>query len=401
MNEDRLRRLLRDQRAPDEQAAEQRGWHVVRGALAQREPAPRHPRRRRLVLAGVAACVLLAGALTPPGQAVADWLQDAVRPGRDDARAALDSLPARGRLLVTSQRGPWIVDRDGSKRLLGGYEDASWSPQGLFVVVTRGHEVIALEPGGQPRWSLARPGRVRAARWSPDGFRIAYRSGSSLRVVAGDGTGDRALVREVAPTAAEWWPRARHRLAYADPRGRVAVIDADSARLHWRSAPAEPATQLTWSSDGTRLLALSPRRLRLFDSGGRLLADTPAPGAARAATAAFRPGSRAFALVTHLAGERSRIELVRADDLSARQRLLAGAGRFGDVAWSPDGDWLLAGWPDADQWVFIRAGAEPRPAIERLRAVRNIAAQFDPGGRGRAAFPGLAGWCCTAVGLPK
>ena len=254
-----MRELLRDRPAPDEAAAQERGWRIVGKAFAEREPAG-HPRRPRpLVVALTTALALLVAGLTPPGQAVADWLRDAVKPGREDARDALVSLPARGRLIVTSQRGPWIVERDGSKRLLGAFDDASWSPRGLFVVVTRGHEVIALEPGGRPRWSLARPGRVRAARWSPDGFRIAYHAGDDLRVVAGDGTGDRPLVRGVAAAPSAWWPGPAHRLAYAEPGGRVAMVDGDSARVLWRSGRADDVIRLAWSSDGTRLLAVSPR----------------------------------------------------------------------------------------------------------------------------------------------
>jgi hypothetical protein len=395
MTEERLRELLREQRAPDERAAEERGWRVVREAYAQRGPAV--PRRRglRLAAALAAAAVLLAAAFTPPGQAVAEWVRDAVRPGREDARKALVSLPARGRLLVTSERGPWIVERDGPKRLLGDYEEASWSPRGLFVVATRDHELFALEPGGRPRWSLARAGRVRHARWSPDGFRIAYLSGSGVRVVAGDGTGDAALVPDVALTAPAWRPDTRHRLAYADRRGRVAVVDTDTKRTLWRSGPGSVPAELAWSADGARLLVLSSEQVRVLDSRGRsLLTLRMAPGT-RAQTAAFAPGGDAFALVSYAeAAERTRLELVRFAEKGAAQRLLSGLGRFGDIAWSPDGQWLLAAWRDADQWVFIHTGAKRRAPIERLRAVANITRQFDPGGGRRAAFPQLGGWCC-------
>ena len=403
MTEDRVRELLNEQPAPDEAAAEERGWRVVGAAFADRKPARRARRRRRLVPALAAVLVLLVAGLTPPGQAVADWLREAVEPGREDARDALVSLPARGRLLVTSERGPWIVERDGSKRLLGAFDEASWSPQGLFVVVTRGHEVIALEPGGDPRWSLARPGRVRAARWSPDGFRIAYHAGNALRVVAGDGTGDRALARGVAEAPSAWWNGPAHTLAYADTRGRVTMIDADSGRMLWRSASAGVVTELAWSSDGTRLLAVSPGVVRQFDERGRLLDSLEMPAGTRAETAAYRPVAHEFALVSHAAmPNRSRIEVVRMRAGTARRELLlAGAGRFGDIAWAPDGQWLLAGWRDADQWVFIRTGSTLRPTIERLRAVGNISRQFDPGGSGIAEFPGLGGWCCAPVGRPK
>jgi dipeptidyl aminopeptidase/acylaminoacyl peptidase len=402
VNDRRIAELLRERPAPDEQAAQERGWRVVREAFAEREPAPRGWRPRRVVVALAAVLALLAAGLTPPGQAVADWLEDAVRPGRDDARDALVSLPAPGRLLVTSERGPWVVDHDGSKRLLGVYDDASWSPRGLFIVATRGHDVVALEPGGRPRWSLARPGRVRAARWSPDGFRISYHAGDTLRVVAGDGTGDRLLARQVAGAAAAWWPRAAHRVAFVDARGRVSTIQGDSGRVVWRSAPVGDVQELAWSYDGTRLLALGPRALRLFDARGRMLAVLPMPGGTRAQAAAFRPVDYSFALLTYrAASDRSRLELVELEDGPVRRdRLLAGAGRFGDLAWSPDARWLLAAWSDADQWVFIRTGAGPRAGIQRLRAVGNISTQFDPGGRG-GAFPGLGGWCCAPVGLSK
>jgi hypothetical protein len=404
LSEDRARRLLRDSRAPDEPAAEERAWRVVSTAFAERHPAGRAPRRRRRLAVALAAVALLAAGLTPPGQAVAEWVRDTVRPGRDDARPALVSLPAPGRLLVMSQQGPWVVERDGSKRLLGDYRDASWSPQALFVVVTRGHEVLALEPGGRARWSLARPGRVRAARWSPDGFRVAYHAGRSLRVVAGDGTGDRALVPRAGAAPAAWWPGPAHRLAYADARGRVTVIDTDSARVLWRSAPVAALTAVAWSSDGTRLLAVAAGGVSELDADGRLLATLELPSGMRAETAAFRPSTHEFALVSYdAAANRGRLEVVALDDggPTRRQRILAGAGRFGDVAWAPNGEWLLAEWEAADQWVFARTGDSPRAAIERLRAVANISRQFNPGERGAARFPGLGGWCCAPVGRPK
>src|SRR5205814_5470534 len=110
--------------------------------------------------------------------------------GIEHAEPALVALPSAGRLLVDSTAGPWIVGADGSKRLLGRYTAASWSPHGLFEVAVRGHELAALDPKGTVRWSLERAGLVHDARWSPDGYRIAYLAGSTLRVVAGDGSGD-------------------------------------------------------------------------------------------------------------------------------------------------------------------------------------------------------------------
>src|SRR5688500_2488290 len=133
MRNEQLRRVL-DRPAPDERAAEERGWRVLRPAFDERRGVPRRQHGRRALVALCAALAVTAVALTPAGAEVADWVRDAVDPGRNDARPALVSLPAPGRLLVTSQQGPWVVEQDGSRRLLGAFDDASWSPGGLFVV---------------------------------------------------------------------------------------------------------------------------------------------------------------------------------------------------------------------------------------------------------------------------
>jgi dipeptidyl aminopeptidase/acylaminoacyl peptidase len=398
MKDERVRRLL-DSPAPGEQEAEDRGWQVVRGAFAERDVPARRSRPIRGLIALGAALALIGAAFTPPGQAVTDWVRDAVEPGRDDARPALVSLPAPGRVLVTSQQGPWIVAQDGSRRLLGAFDDASWSPGGLFVIATRGRELVAVDPKGRPRWSLARPALVSDARWSPDGFRIAYSSGNDLRVVAGDGTGDASVAENVADVAPAWRPGPGHRLAFADRTGRVRLVETDSGSVVWRSREGPAPTQLAWSLDGRLLLAVAPTELRLFDAGGRLVSTLDMPPATFADSATFRPTSDGFALATHaLKGDRSRLALVRFGKGATVERvLLSGVGRFGDLAWSPDGQWLLATWPSANQWVFIRAGDRRRSGTEKLLAVANIAQQFAPGSIERPGFPGLGGWCCPTL----
>ena len=192
MNKDReLEGRLRELAAPDEADAERRAWTVIRSAYARREPVVREPRRRRIALIAAAGVAALAIGLSPAGAKVGDLVSDVFSPeeGEPDAKPALRSLPAAGELLVESEQGPWVVREDGSKRLLGDYDFATWSPHGLFVAAARGRELLALEPDGDPRWTLAARGRIADPRWSPSGFRIAYRSGDDLRVVAGDGTG--------------------------------------------------------------------------------------------------------------------------------------------------------------------------------------------------------------------
>jgi WD40 repeat protein len=393
MTEQRVRELLRESPVPEEREAEERAWRLVSASFEDRPAArPARGRRLRSRLAIAVAATLAVGvvALTPAGAAVGDWISDTFDPGRDDARPALVSLPAQGRLLVTSAQGPWVVQSDGSKRRLGAYQDAGWSPGGLFVVVTRGRELVAVEPDGDPRWSLARPAPVTHPVWSPDGFRIAYLSGRSLRVVAGDGTGDGRLAARVAPVAPAWSPTAEHVLAFADREGRVAAVQTDSGRILWRSAPGAAPDALAWTPDGKRLLAIAGGSLRMLDSRGRLLiAKLPSDG--RSQALAIHPSGTSVALLRHdPAARRSEVVSLPLAGGELPRRLFAGDGRFSDLAWSPDGRWLLIGWRDADQWLFIRSNR-----VRKVVAVSNISRQFDPGGRRPGAFPSVSGWCCA------
>ena len=192
MSEDRVRQALQQAPVPDENGAAERAWALVERAYDSREPVRWTGRHRGLVIAlaatTLATAVLLVAVLTPPGQAVVDRFRDAV--GREPSQPALVELPAPGRLLVLSPEGAWVVKEDGSKRLLGAYEDASWSPRGLYVITTKGRQLVAVDPeSGEPRWSLSRTEPVSDPRWSGGGLdtRIAYRAGDTLHVVAGDG----------------------------------------------------------------------------------------------------------------------------------------------------------------------------------------------------------------------
>jgi hypothetical protein len=391
VNEDRLRDLLRDHPIPESDPAEERAWRVLRAAFEaehlQKRPTPR-ARPVRLVLALAAAVVVAAAlALTPAGAEVGELIGDVVDPGRERAEPVLTELPTGGRLLVESARGPWIVQPDGSKRLLGQYDQATWSPQGLFVAVTREHELLATDPLGAVRWSVPQRGHVHAPAWSPSGFRVAYLSGDSLRVVAGDGTEDRQVDERVAGTPPAWKPGQRHLLTYVDRDGRVRLVDVDSGRQVWASGRfATDVKSLAWSRDGGRLLVLTSSFYSVLDDRGRSIAKGPTRGAAD--VAAFSPAGP-IALIRHSGGRTTagRSELVLVDELGHERRLFSGPGRFDNLTWSPDGRWLLLSWRDADQWLFIRPDEKPI-------AVSNISRQFDPGASGATEFPRVSGWCC-------
>jgi outer membrane protein assembly factor BamB len=381
-----LRNRLAREAAPGETEAAERSWEVVRAAYGVRERVPWIERHARAVLALAAVAALAVAAVTPPGRALVERVREQVA-GRTPSEPALFRLPTSGRLLVQSAQGSWVVRQDGSKRRLGAYDDASWSPRGLFVVATRGHRLVALEPDGDVRWTVTRPGRVADARWAPSGFRIAYREDDGLRVVIGNGENDHLLVGAVARIAPAWRPdAARNVLAYSDPRGRVHVIDVDTQDELW-STPAGPAvTRLVWSADGRRLLVLSlGERLRTFDAHGRGAGTIQLGAGHMAVRAAFAPAGDTLAYTDlDLASGRSAVVLL---GRSLSRTPFTAEGRLEDVVWSPDGRWLLVTWPSADQWLFLRM-----PGVRGVGAVRNIGREFDPGGTGGRPFPRVAGW---------
>ena len=381
MNDRRLRELLVTAPVPDDLDARRRSWAVVRTAFADREPVRRRiDLRPALAFAVLAAAI--AAAISPAGEAVIQRVREAI--GVERAQPALFSLPAPGRVLVSSSRGVWVVQQDGSKRLLGRYRESSWSPSGLFVVVARGNELVALDPKGSLRWTLARRA-VGSPRWagSEGDTRVAYFSGRELRVVAGDSDPDWLVARAPKRVPPAWRPGRRHVLTYVTRGGRIVAADVDARRTLWRTRFVEAARRLVWTDDGSRVVAVKRLGLSVYRADGRFLRARTLPGALGAA--AFAPGSHRLAVVRRLR-DRSEVLLFDVDRLGRRpRRLFSGTGAFTDVAWSPDGRWLLVGWETADQWVFVRVGR-----ARRIEAVANVTAQF----RSRR-FPVVEGWCCA------
>jgi WD40-like Beta Propeller Repeat len=400
VNEQRLRDLLRDQPLPAAEEAERRGLAMLRGAFEQRQPTRGRSRPARLAVALAAATLLAALLLSPAGASVRHWVGDVFSDNVPRAHPGLAAIPGGGRLLVGAADGPWVVQPDGSRRLLGDYGEASWSPRGLFVAVASGRTLSAVEPDGTPHWSLTAPAPVRDPRWSPSGFRIAYRAGSQLRVTAADGSGDRLIDPRVAPLAAAWNPLGLSQLAYVSAAGELRIADTEgSARTVAERAALPGVERLEWAGeDASTLLEASDRglrvrRLRLQKvlvrttvTAGRELA---LPAGARVRDAALSPDGRSVAAVVLTRGhgaDRSAVVLFDPRGGGSR-RLLLTPGRLSEIAFSPDGRRLLVAWPEADEWLFLPIGAG------RGRAISGVGAAFAPGEPG-APLPRIDGWCC-------
>ena len=90
------------------------------------------------------------------------------------------------------------------------------------------------------------------------------------------------------------------------------------------------------------------------------------------ADAVFTPGSHDLAII--------RVHGSQSDVFGAAR--FRGTGVFRQLAYSPNGRWLLVTWPTANQWVFLRTHGH-----RRIVGASRISAQF-------GSFPRVQGWCC-------
>jgi hypothetical protein len=366
LTREQLEQALREAEVPDEPAARERVRRTVLAAHRQRAP-QRRPRGTVVWVAVAALCCALVVTQrdSRPARAMEKIFHQVVaKPKAAPPRAASGlALPARGRLLVSEGDAVYVVDRAGKRTRLGRWQDATWSPQGLFAAVTSGHTLAAVEPGdGAVRWRLARPDPVSLPRWAPGGRHIAYRSGDTLRIVYGNGLHDVLAGEHMAAVAPAWRPGDDHTVAWAATGGTVTVEDADTAKVLFTHTGAR-VRQLAWSGDGRRLLIAGAR------SGGYYDVATGRRTPLRKPVVAVASGSRLALAVRSGANTEVMID---------GETVLSAPGRLRDLQWSPDGRWLLAGWPGADHWLLVRAGA---------RAVLAVRHRFGPAARVR-------GWCC-------
>lgn len=395
--ERRAREALGQVEVPDEHRAEERGRQVVAAAFEERDVVSPGRRTVLRVAISVAVAGLIAGfALTPAGAEVREWIEERMEIGEDDPKPELSSLPAPGALLVEARGGAWILRDDGSKRRLGAFDEAAWSPSGRFVAVTDGDELRAVDPAGTFRWSIDADERIRAIDWSSDeGFRVAYLVGDEVRVVTGDGATDEAVASSPSGLVGPAWQpesdsgEAVHNLTFVGEQNRVQTIDTDTGRLLWSSRRfGTRLTSVGWDAAGQRVLVVSPEAITVLDTRGKPVFEHPIDRPL--GRAAISPDGQSVAFVSSsrrgaelsLLGEDGRVRHLYSSGRENRQ------ASFETPVFSPDGEWILLPWPEADQWLFVNT--ENR----RVMAVADIARQFDSDGRGGARFPMVAGWCC-------
>lgn len=405
MNDEELSEKLNEVPLPEQEEAEARAWRTVRAAFteqmeerasdesrsaeANRNWRPKLPwasgRRVGVVLAAVVAAIVV---ITPAGAEVRSWVGDAFDGHEIESAQVLSAPPGGGRLLVDAPSGTWVTDLDGSSRLLGDFEDSTWSPQGLYVAAVDDRQLVALEPDGDVRWALSRPGHPSNPSWNtPDGFRIAYLEGGDLRVVAGDGTGDQLLARGAAPVKPAWRPGPEHLVAFARQEGGMEVVGADDRRRRFLIKSGSLMEGLQWSADGSHLMTWTKKGVTLFDSTGKRIWRYRPRTRGPIRSAAIEPG-RPLRIAVLQGRDRTAVAL--AGPGVSRRILLAAPGILDDPVWSPDGGWLSLGWPEADQWIYLHGRK-----LGQIDVVAEVGEQFSPGATSPVAFPRITGWCCN------
>ncbi len=304
-----LERSLSETPLPEEVAARERARQTVVAAHAQAAPRRRSRSVRLVWVAALAAAITVGVSQRDSGLAheVGDWMRAVVKQPTPTATPVSGlELPAAGRLLVSEDSGMWVVERNGKRKRLGYWEDATWSPRGLYVAAASDRTLAAVDPDTRSvRWQLHRPERVSLPRWSPEeGFYVAYRSGRSLRIVYGNGEHDVKAGDRMANVAPAWRPSEPRTLAWAATDGTVTVEDALTAKV-LRTFTGAPVRDLEWSADGRRLLIAGRRTYAIHDFATGERDATRLPAGTTLLAAAYAPTGNRLALAVRT-GDRDR-----------------------------------------------------------------------------------------------
>jgi hypothetical protein len=333
---------LRDASLDGEDEARERTWQTVRAAREDAPPRPVARHRRGIAIGAAAAAAIALVALTPAGADIREWMGDAIDPESTKPRPALTALPGGGTVLAESRAGVSLVAGDGSRRFLGHFDEPSLSPRALNVAAADGRVISAVSAMVAPAWR---------------------------------GETDRAL-------------------GYVDGDGAVRIVDVDLESTLSSFTPRSEPNTIAFSDDGERLLLAGDHEVVISAPDGGGAKRELIPGQIVAASFLEERGDRAVIVTRESAkdfkgrpGSAVHIVSERGGTLDARE-IFATAGSLAGLAVSPGGDWILVGWREADQWLFL----EPRIGGS-VRAVDGISSQFTPG-EPRPPFPAPLEWCC-------
>ena len=327
MSEQRLRDEL--QSAPIDDGARARALGVVRAAFLEGEPAPRAAlgahadrgrlhagrRGRRRCRSPSPATPWRAGCATCSGSAA-----------RTPSRRSC-ACQGGGRLLVTAPQGAWVVSADGSRRRLGNYAGASWSPHG------RSWSPGAAASCSRSSRTGACAGRSRAAGGS------RRRAGRAASVTASrTSPADRcasSTATAPATTATGRPPRSRPPGGRTAARARVRRPPRPCARRRRRLRAAALALGAGRRADRARMVARRPAPAGRDSRGlaavrrGRARARAPVRVRARP-TSTWAPRGRRIAVVQTATTGRASCSLnpARASPAGALQRAGAASGAW-------------------------------------------------------------------------
>ena len=375
-----LRRALRRIQPPDAIGAERRAWAVVRTAFEEREPARRRsPASGRSSRGG-------RGRAHRSGRQPAGLLnavRDAVGRTKEKkvahTRGALPLpgiRPAAGR----TRRAARGSSAQTADRLLGRYRDASWSPEGFS---SRPLPTTRRRPGAERDRSLV-AGARRKALLPALVAEVGLPKSRTCAVNAAPGRGRRDAGPARRRGSGSHGAGLEARRLHARLRrgaGRIRVVDTATDKLSSFRSRLPPVTELAWSDDGTRLLALTHRSLIVFGGlRGQRIGRASLP--ADAVAAAFAPGVTAS---RSSCSSRSRAPSSSATATHPARR----------HAWSSTRRALRNARLVAERHVAARRLEERRCVHVRdagrggSRIVGDIARQL-------GAFPDVpqAGWCC-------
>ena len=354
--------------------AEERAWQVVRAAYAEREPVAWPRRHVRPLVAGALVAAVVAAVAEPAGPLGRPLAAQGRRraAGRAGALLAADAGAAAGDEPRRERGSCTTTARSGCS---ARYRDAAFSPHGRFVAATRANQLVALDPKGNVRWTLARPG-PRFPAWT------GTQHGHAHRLPLGRPAAHRGRRRHRRPRGRPCSSGRPGLATRPGSRARVRREPQVRGRDERRQRNDRPATQQLGAGSEARLVERRSLAGVRATRDSRLRPHRSRGGGGRPLRGDLRPRCRLRREDTEAAAIRAAGIGSSVFSLASGRTFFNGSGVLSQLVSSPDGRWLLLAWPTANQWVFVRL--HPRKIV----GVSRVTQQF-----GRSAT--IQGWCCA------